>query len=79
VDTFKVNTLGPLVLFQSTQHLLRKASSTGKFVTISSAQGSIAAMIPGKSGAYGVTKAAANFVTLKLQEENPDLIVFPIW
>ncbi|WRT66632.1 uncharacterized protein IL334_003591 [Kwoniella shivajii] len=78
VETFKVNVLGPLVLFQNTQQLLRKASSTGKFVTISSVQGSVSNMIPGPSGAYGASKAAVNSVTIKIQEENPDLIVFPM-
>lgn len=79
METIKVNTAGPLVLFQSTQHLLRKASTAGKFVTISSMQGSIANMLPGPSGAYGVSKAAVNSLTLKIQEENQDLIVFPMW
>jgi NAD(P)-dependent dehydrogenase (short-subunit alcohol dehydrogenase family) len=58
IETVKVNALGPLILFQSVQYLLKKSNGIGKFVVITSAQGSIAGMVPGRSGAYGVTKAA---------------------
>ena len=78
-DTFRVNVLGPLVLFQSIQHLLRKSTETGRFIIISSTQGSIAGMIPGPSGGYSVTKAAVNSLAVKLQEENQDLIAVSIW
>jgi norsolorinic acid ketoreductase len=76
LQTIKVNVLGPLVLFQATDHLLRKADQMGKFVVITSAQGSIADMSPGRSGSYGISKAAVNALTVKLQEETPDLVVF---
>lgn len=77
-DTFRVNVLGPLVLFQNTQHLLRKSTQTGRFIIITSAQGSIAGMIPGPSGGYSVTKAAVNSLAVKIQEENQDLIAVSI-
>ncbi|KAK8844517.1 hypothetical protein IAR55_006363 [Kwoniella newhampshirensis] len=76
LETFKVNTVGPLVLFQSVRHLLKK--TFGKFVAVSSSHGSIAEMLPGPAGAYCVTKAALNSLTVKLREENPDLVIFPI-
>lgn len=79
IETIKVNALGPLVLFQAVHHLLKKANGAGKFVVITSAQGSIADMIPGRSGAYGVSKAAVNALSVKLQEENQDLVVFSMW
>lgn len=71
--------IGPLVLFQHVQHLLRKATETGRFIIITSAQGSIAGMIPGPSGGYAVTKAAVNSLAFKIQEENQDLIAVSIW
>jgi short-subunit dehydrogenase len=30
-------------------------------------------------GVYSTSKAAVNHLTLKLQQENPDLTIFPIW
>ncbi|KAF8193051.1 NAD(P)-binding protein [Pholiota molesta] len=78
-DEFSVNTLGPIVLFQSTRELL-KASPLPRFVPISSAGGSVD-FIP-QMGAmdaspYGASKAALNWVTRKIHFENEWLIVFP--
>ena len=78
-DTFRVNVLGPLVLFQNTQHLLRKSTPTGRFIIITSAQGAIAGMIPGPAGGYSGTKAAVKSLAVKIQEENQDLIAVSIW
>lgn len=79
MESYRINVLGPLVLFQQTQDLLRKSSTTGKFVAISSLQGSVSNMVPGPAGSYAAAKSALNSVTVKLQEENQDLIVFPVW
>ncbi|KAL1667286.1 hypothetical protein GGF50DRAFT_48855 [Schizophyllum commune] len=79
VRHFEINTNGPLVLFQTTYPLLRE-SKTPKFVTISSALGSIA--LAGQMAldvyAYGTSKAAINWVMRKLHHDFPDMIIFPI-
>jgi hypothetical protein len=71
MDHFKVNVVGPLVLFQAMEGLLRASSS--------SSAGSTGRLIPFKVGAYGVSKAAVNHLAVKLQQENPDLIILPLW
>jgi NAD(P)-dependent dehydrogenase (short-subunit alcohol dehydrogenase family) len=111
MDHFKVNVVGPLVLFQAMEGLLRASSSSsasasafadspgsdveqhtakaegakpkavgkGRFIIISSAAGSTGRLIPFKVGAYGVSKAAVNHLAVKLQQENPDLVILPLW
>ncbi|TRM62850.1 hypothetical protein BD626DRAFT_496689 [Schizophyllum amplum] len=76
---FNVNTNGPLVLFQATHELLR-ASKSPKFVAISSVMGSvtIAPEFPTIQMAYGMSKAALNWVVRKLHQDNPDMTIFPI-
>ncbi|TRM64268.1 hypothetical protein BD626DRAFT_568042 [Schizophyllum amplum] len=76
---FDVNTNGPLVLFQATYELLR-ASPSPKFVSVSSGNGSIAIgpELPVNVMAYGMSKAALNWVTRKLHRDFPDMIIFPI-
>ncbi|KAI5888317.1 NAD(P)-binding protein [Schizophyllum commune H4-8] len=79
VRHFEINTNGPLVLFQVTYPLLRE-SQMPKFVTISSALGSIA--LAGQMAlnvyAYGASKAAVNWVMRKLHHDFPDMVIFPI-
>ncbi|KZT54361.1 NAD(P)-binding protein [Calocera cornea HHB12733] len=77
---FEVNALGPLVLFQSTWPLLKASTDHPKFFTITSELGGIpyGPSIPWPAIAYGVSKAAANWITAKLYFENPRLIAFPI-
>jgi NAD(P)-dependent dehydrogenase (short-subunit alcohol dehydrogenase family) len=63
---FNVNTLGPLLLFQAVKPLLQKSKSP-KWVTITSATGSIGSMEAfGTSSlsAYGISKAGLNWVTM---------------
>ncbi|KAL1695212.1 hypothetical protein GGG16DRAFT_45414 [Schizophyllum commune] len=79
VRHFEINTNGPLVLFQATYPLLR-GNKTPKFVTISSALGSIA--LAGQMAldvyAYGASKAAVNWVMRKLHHDFTDMVIFPI-
>lgn len=78
-DHFNTNVLGPLALFQATQSLLQKSSGTGKFVVISSLVGSTSDMMALPMGVYSTSKAAVNHLTVKLQSENKDLIILPVW
>ena len=77
----KVNTLGPLLLFQALYPLLAKRGSR-KFVAVSSLAGSIAVapMLPAPLTVYGASKAALNFITESIHKEHKDegFIVFPI-
>ncbi|KAL1700544.1 hypothetical protein EV121DRAFT_295103 [Schizophyllum commune] len=79
VRHFEVNTIGPLILFQTTYPLL-KESKTPKFVTISSGMGSItfAGQTDVLTIPYGASKAAVNWVTCKLHHDFPDFVIFPI-
>jgi norsolorinic acid ketoreductase len=78
-EHFKVNTVGPLVLFQATYPLLKKRE-TRKFVTISSLVGAITDMLGEPETAYGTSKAALNFVTkrIHLEHSGEGFIAFPI-
>lgn len=81
-DHFNTNTVGTLVLFQTVYPLLTALSSgePPKFVTISSTVGSVTEMEPWKanSAAYGMSKAALNWLTRNIHFEHPDAIAFPI-
>lgn len=74
---FQVNTLGPLVLFQSFMSLLTTTEGA-KFVVISSVLGQIAESTPYTYNAYGLSKAAVNFLAKKIDQETPQLIAFPV-
>ncbi|KAJ7264117.1 hypothetical protein B0H12DRAFT_274441 [Mycena haematopus] len=78
-DHFEVNTLGLVVLFQAA-HKLLLASPTGAptLAYISSAAGSISAYFHLSAGAYGASKAAANFLIKVLDKEHPELIAMAI-
>ncbi|KII87119.1 hypothetical protein PLICRDRAFT_42757 [Plicaturopsis crispa FD-325 SS-3] len=75
---FKVNAIGPLVLFQAFYALLKAAPAVPKFVVISTFAGSITAgaSIPLGLSAYGSSKAAVNYLTRKIHFENEHLISF---
>ncbi|KAL1738070.1 hypothetical protein HDZ31DRAFT_51536, partial [Schizophyllum fasciatum] len=79
VRHLQVNTNGPLVLFQETYALLRE-SPNPKFVAVSSLLGSISTgtALPMNTYAYGASKAALNWVLVKLHHDFPGLTVFPI-
>ncbi|KII86615.1 hypothetical protein PLICRDRAFT_43249 [Plicaturopsis crispa FD-325 SS-3] len=77
---FKVNAVGPLVLFQAFYPLLQSAPSIPKFAVISTIAGSIevGAAVPARLSAYGPSKAAVNFLTRKIHFENERLISFAL-
>ncbi|KAF7357243.1 NAD(P)-binding protein [Mycena sanguinolenta] len=82
-EHFEVNTIGVVVLFQAA-HKLLLASPTGSPILayISSGAGSISAYYHMSAGAYGASKAAANFLVKVLDAENPTLIsmaIHPGW
>jgi NAD(P)-dependent dehydrogenase (short-subunit alcohol dehydrogenase family) len=78
-DHFKVNTVGPLILFQATYPLLLK-HKTRKFITISSLVAMITDMLKEPETAYGTSKAALNFVTKRIHIEHAaeGFITFPM-
>ncbi|OLN87131.1 Norsolorinic acid ketoreductase 3 [Colletotrichum chlorophyti] len=66
VDSFQVNTVAPVRLFQAVKPLLEKSSSP-KWVYVSSAAASIANLEVHHAAfvnAYGIAKAAQNFFTV---------------
>jgi NAD(P)-dependent dehydrogenase (short-subunit alcohol dehydrogenase family) len=78
--TFQINALGPMVLFQAFKPLL-KESKNPKWVSISSAAGSISSMEAFKSHiapAYCISKAALNWITLSAHCGNPWLTAFAV-
>jgi norsolorinic acid ketoreductase len=79
-DHYNTNTVGVLALFQAVHPLL--ANTPGgvlpKFVTISSTVGSIGIMEPLNATAYGMSKAALNWLTRNIHLEHSGLIAFPI-
>jgi len=80
-ETFEINTLGPLVLFQAVHALLQK-SQKPIFTAVSTILGSIKSQQDQEKGwpilSYGASKAALNYVLVKIHQENPDLIAIPI-
>ncbi|KAL2837218.1 hypothetical protein BJX68DRAFT_273174 [Aspergillus pseudodeflectus] len=76
---FQVNTLGPLRLFQALAQLLKNASAP-KFIYISTALASISGINQMNSwtAAYGMSKAAGNYLMRKINAENGDLITLSI-
>lgn len=72
---FEVNTMGPLRLFQSMAPLLQKARIP-KFVYISTQLASIGGIgqTPTLTVAYGISKAAGNYLVRKIHAENEHLI-----
>lgn len=79
IEHFKINCVGPLLLFQATAALLAEAANP-KFVIMSSGAASIGNMGDLKidNTAYGASKAAANFIARKVHFENPEITAFPI-
>jgi len=80
IDHYHVNTIGPLVLFQSTASLLKQSPSQPKFIVISSVVGSITLtdQVRMQATAYGASKAAVNYITRKIHFENEHLCAFVI-
>jgi len=78
-EHYEVNTLGPVVLFQAA-HKLLLASPTGVpvFAVISTGAGSISRFANLTAGAYGSSKASANYLVKALDAENPTLVALAI-
>lgn len=77
---FKVNTMGPLLLYQATRDLLLAAKGEPKFFLISSVLGSVTKgpYIPFKMVAYGMSKAAGNYFARKTNVEEDRIVVVPV-
>jgi NAD(P)-dependent dehydrogenase (short-subunit alcohol dehydrogenase family) len=77
---FETNTVGPIVLFQAFESLLAASDAAGgpKFIIISSVLAQIAEASEYSYDAYGISKAAVNFVAKKISQEVPNLISFPM-
>ncbi len=73
-EHFNINTLGPVRIFQAAFPLLKKTKEP-KFILISSIVGTIAGLenVPYPNGAYGGSKAGANFFSRKIHFENPEI------
>lgn len=71
----QVNVLGPQILFQATYPLLKASTPAPKFVIITSASGSLTISPPMSvpNGAYGMSKAAVNYLARMLHFENEGL------
>jgi NAD(P)-dependent dehydrogenase (short-subunit alcohol dehydrogenase family) len=74
---FTTNTVGPLILFQSFVSLL-ESSNIAKFVIISSLLGQITESLNWPHNAYGLSKAGANFIAKKINQEEEHVVSFPI-
>jgi NAD(P)-dependent dehydrogenase (short-subunit alcohol dehydrogenase family) len=79
VEHLKVNSVGPLILFQRLYPLFLKRQ-TRKFIAISSMAGSITNILPIPTSVYGSSKATLNFLTRAIHAENSGegFIAFPI-
>lgn len=84
LDAIKVNTCGPLYLYQATHALLTSPTRGERarppvFLITSSGAGCISASPGIPVGAYGTSKAAVNMLAreMHLQNEETGLVVFP--
>ncbi|KAI8950685.1 hypothetical protein F4801DRAFT_548026 [Xylaria longipes] len=77
--TVEVNVIGPLCLFQAVRPLL-EAGERPRFVLMGTPIASIAAMenSPWPMAAYGMSKAAAHYLTRKVHCESPGITAFVI-
>jgi len=75
-SAFEINTIGPLTVVQGLWPLLQK-STAPKVVNVSSSIGCIT-YHEVVSGAYGPSKAALNWLTKALHEQNEGLIAFAL-
>ncbi|GAW16195.1 hypothetical protein ANO14919_056180 [Xylariales sp. No.14919] len=77
--TVEINVIGPLCLFQAFRPLL-EAGERPRFVLMGTPIASIAAMenSPFPMAAYGMSKAAAHYLTRKVHCESPNITAFVI-
>ena len=80
LEHYHINVIGTIILFRAVLPLLAKSSRTPKFITISSAAGSIGGQeqAPVPNAVYGSSKAGLNWITKKIHLENENMIAFPI-
>jgi norsolorinic acid ketoreductase len=80
-EHLRVNTVGPLILFQALYPLLLKRE-TRKFIVVSTLAGSfeVANALPVPLTVYGSSKAAVNFITESIHKEHKEegFTVFPV-
>jgi norsolorinic acid ketoreductase len=78
-DHFVTNSMGPFALYLATRPLLLAAPKP-RFVVISTVLGSIGDQgnRPIPDVAYGMSKAAVNFLVGKIHHEEPSITSFPI-
>ncbi|KAK5046815.1 hypothetical protein LTR84_007169 [Exophiala bonariae] len=76
-EHFRVNTVGPILLYQATRTLLLASTQQPKFFIISSSIGSNALQdnFPLEVLAYGTSKAAVNWVASRIHREEDRLVV----
>lgn len=79
-EHYQINTLAPILLYQSTAELLHASSQTPKFFVISSTLGSntLTESYTMPMIAYGMSKAALNYVASKLHHEDAKTVVMPL-
>lgn len=78
-EHLEVNAVGPAILFQAVRPLLEQ-SKAPRFVYISSIIGSIGVggNMASPMGAYGASKAAGNYLTVRIHQEHPSLTAFTL-
>ena len=78
-EHWNVNVIGVIRLFKACFPLLSKANAP-KFITLGTSAASMTDMEKRNfpNVAYGTSKAALNYVTLKIHFENPNLTAFPL-
>lgn len=76
-EHFRINTIGPILLYQATRTLLLASSQQPKFFIISSTIGSngLQDNYPMEMLAYGMSKAAANWAASRIHREEDRLLV----
>jgi NAD(P)-dependent dehydrogenase (short-subunit alcohol dehydrogenase family) len=80
-NSFNINVLGPIILFQSIHDLLLKSTleKGPVFTIISTAAGQISAQLADvRVAPYAVSKVAVNMVVKRIQLEHPDIISLAI-
>lgn len=76
---FGPNVYGPLILYQAFTKLLAKSNAKGgaKFAVTSSTMGQITNMLPFPVTAYGISKAAVNYIAKRIDLEAKGVCAFP--
>ena len=80
LEHYHTNVIGNITLFRAVLPLLAKSSRMPKFITMSSAAGSIGGQeqAPVPNAVYGTSKAALNWITKKIHLENENIVAFPV-